>query len=118
MVSAICIILLAISVSAISIAMRHFVVKLNERISDIKIELEHLDECVETHRDRVNNQLYEYFDTNSSSCMPRKTIRGKVDGLTEDVNLLKEYLDVEKVDTPASTKFVKRKGGNAKTNKV
>lgn len=110
MISAICVILLAISVSAISIAMRYFVVKLNERIRDIEIELEHLDKCVETHRDRVNNQLYEYIDTNSFPYMPRKTIRGRLDDLTEDIDLLKQYLNVEKVDTPASTKFVKRKG--------
>lgn len=109
-VNSICIVLLAISVVVISSGFRHFVVKLNERIRNIEIELEHLDKWVETHRDRVNNQLYEYTDTDSSPYMPRKTIRGKVDDLTEDVDLLKEYLNVEKVDTPASIKFVKRKG--------
>lgn len=107
MASAICIILLAISVSAISIAMRYFVVKLNERISDIKSDLEYLDARVGKTQDVIQNQWQcRYID----GSLRIKTVRGRLDDLTEDMDLLKEYLKVEKVHTPASTKLVKRKG--------
>jgi hypothetical protein len=86
---------------------------LNERIRDVKIELEHLDKCVETYRDSINNQLYDHYndsDFGDFGWPKRKTVRGRLDDLTKDIDLLKEYLKVEKAHTPASTKFVKRKG--------
>ena len=107
MASAVCIILLAISVSVISIAMRYFVVKLNERINDVKSDLENLDARVGETQDVIQNQWQcRYID----GSLRIKTVRGRLDDLTEDMDLLKEYLKVEKVHTPASTKFVERKG--------
>lgn len=106
-ISSICIVLLAISVVVISFGLRHFVVKLNERIDDIKFDLENLDARVSKTQDVIQNQWQcRYID----GSLRVKTVRGRLDDLTEDIDLLKEYLKVEKVDTPASTKFVKRKG--------
>ena len=107
MASIICIVLLAISVLVISFGVRYFVVKLNDRIDDIEVKLELLTERVVKTQDAIQNQWQDrYIDGN----IRVKTFRGRLDDLTEDMDLLKQYLNVEKVDTPASTKFVKRKG--------